>query len=56
MAVTLLAGVIWSASYFRDRKLLPLAVSHAALGTTLHYWVFGNDLLQRWSFDRVPEL
>jgi membrane protease YdiL (CAAX protease family) len=52
MAVTLVAGAAWALIYYRWRSLLPLAVSHALLGTALHYWVFGNDLLERW----LPQL
>jgi membrane protease YdiL (CAAX protease family) len=48
MLVTLLAGAFWSLCYYRWRTLLPLAVSHALLGATLHYWVFGRDLLDAW--------
>jgi len=48
MAVTLVAGGVWALIYYRWRTLVPLAVSHALLGTALHYWVFGNDLLERW--------
>lgn len=48
MAVTLVAGAVWAFAYLRWRRLLPLALSHALLGTALHYWVFGNDLLARW--------
>jgi membrane protease YdiL (CAAX protease family) len=48
MAVTLIAGGVWALLYYRWRHLLPLALSHALLGTALHYWVFGNDLLERW--------
>ena len=48
MLVTLVAGAAWALIYYRWRSLLPLAVSHALLGTALHYWVFGNDLLERW--------
>jgi membrane protease YdiL (CAAX protease family) len=48
MAVTLVAGAVWALIYYRWRSLVPLAVSHALLGTALHYWVFGNDLLARW--------
>ena len=48
MLVTLVAGVVWSYGYYRWRALLPLAVSHAVLGATLHYWVFGRDLLENW--------
>lgn len=48
MLVTLVAGTFWSLCYYRWRALLPLAVSHALLGATLHYWVFGRDLLETW--------
>lgn len=48
MAVTLIAGSVWALIYYRWRSLVPLALSHALLGTALHYWVFGNDLLERW--------
>jgi hypothetical protein len=48
MAVTLIACSAWTLIYYRWRSLVPLAVSHALLGTALHYWVFGNDLLERW--------
>jgi membrane protease YdiL (CAAX protease family) len=48
MAVTVIAGAVWALIYYRWRSLVPLAVSHALLGTALHYWVFGNDLVERW--------
>jgi hypothetical protein len=48
MAVTLVACTAWSLVYLRWRTLLPLVISHGLLGTALHYWVFGNDLLERW--------
>jgi hypothetical protein len=48
MGVVLVACTAWTLIYYRWRSLLPLAVSHALLGTALHYWVFGNDLLERW--------
>lgn len=48
MLVTLCAGAVWALAYLRWRRLLPLALSHALLGTALHYWVFDNDLLARW--------
>jgi membrane protease YdiL (CAAX protease family) len=48
MAVTVVAGTVWALIYYHWRRLLPLALSHALLGTALHYWVFGNDLLARW--------
>jgi membrane protease YdiL (CAAX protease family) len=48
MALVLIAGAVWSTIYHRTRTLLPLAVSHAMLGSVLHYWVFGRDLLELW--------
>jgi Type II CAAX prenyl endopeptidase Rce1-like len=48
MAVVAIAGAVWALIYFRHRSLLPLAASHAVLGSALHYWVFGNDLLSKW--------
>jgi membrane protease YdiL (CAAX protease family) len=48
MLVTLVAGAVWALLYYRWRRLVPLALSHALLGAALHYWVFGNDLLARW--------
>jgi membrane protease YdiL (CAAX protease family) len=48
MALTLVACTVWSLIYLRWRTLLPLVISHGLLGTALHYWVFGNDLLERW--------
>jgi hypothetical protein len=47
--VTAVAGVVWTVIYFRFRCLLPLAISHAALGTAFYYWVCGHDLAQEWS-------
>jgi membrane protease YdiL (CAAX protease family) len=48
MLATVVAGAIWALLYYRWRRLVPLALSHALLGAALHYWVFGNDLLARW--------
>jgi membrane protease YdiL (CAAX protease family) len=48
MALVAIAGSVWSTIYYRTRALLPLAASHALLGSVLHYWVFGNDLLESW--------
>jgi membrane protease YdiL (CAAX protease family) len=48
MLATLVAGTVWALMYYRWRRLVPLALSHALLGATLHYWVLGNDLLERW--------
>ncbi|HEX6998149.1 MAG TPA: CPBP family glutamic-type intramembrane protease [Gammaproteobacteria bacterium] len=48
MAVTALAGVFWALNYRRYRTLAAIAVSHAVLGSLLHYWVFGRDLVRQW--------
>ena len=48
MLGTALAGIVWAASYSQHRTLLPLAASHAVLGSALHYWVFGRDLASLW--------
>lgn len=42
---TMVAGTVWSYTYYRDRLLLPLAASHAILGTTLYHWAIGRDLI-----------
>jgi len=42
------AGWLWSGYYLRARRLWPLALSHAALGTGYFYAVRGEDLLERW--------
>jgi membrane protease YdiL (CAAX protease family) len=44
-----LGGTLWSFLYLRYRRLWPLAVSHALIGTTFYYWVYGLDLAGRWS-------
>ena len=48
MALVAIACCVWSTIYYRSRNLLPLAASHALLGSVLHFWVFGDDLLQSW--------
>jgi membrane protease YdiL (CAAX protease family) len=47
-AVTVAAGMVWSLIYYRYRLLLPLAFSHAALGTAFYYGIFGHDLAAEW--------
>ncbi len=42
--VTAVAGVVWTLIYYRYRYLLPLAFSHAALGTAFYYGICGHDL------------
>ena len=44
-----IGGTIWSALYLQSRRIWPLAVSHALVGTTFYYWVYGLDLAGRWS-------
>lgn len=43
-----LGGTLWSFFYLRYRRLWPLVVSHALIGTTFYYWVYGYDLASRW--------
>ncbi|HET9606512.1 MAG TPA: CPBP family glutamic-type intramembrane protease [Nitrospira sp.] len=43
-----LGGTLWSFLYLRYRRLWPLVVSHAVIGTTFYYWVYGYDLASRW--------
>ena len=42
------AGIFWTFLYRRDRLLLPLGLSHALLGSTFYYWVYGRDLFMAW--------
>jgi membrane protease YdiL (CAAX protease family) len=44
-----LGGTLWSFIYLRYRRLWPLALSHALIGTTFYYWVYGLDLASRWT-------
>lgn len=44
--VTILGGIFWSYSYYRDRYVIPIAASHAVLGSTFYYWIYGRDLVQ----------
>ena len=46
--VTVAAGTVWSLIYYRYRLLLPLAFSHAALGSAFYYGIFGHDLAVEW--------
>lgn len=48
MLVTALAGTLWSYSYLEHGRLWPIALSHAALGSTFYYWVYGRDLAAVW--------
>ena len=45
---TAVAGVVWTFIYYRYRLLLPLAFSHAALGSAFYYGIFGHDLAVEW--------
>ena len=42
-------GIIWTYLYYRYRLLTPLALSHAILGSTFFYWVYGYDVLESWT-------
>src|SRR2546428_1150587 len=46
--VTVVAGMAWSLIYYRYRLLLPLAFSHAVLGSAFYYGIFGHDLAAEW--------
>jgi hypothetical protein len=46
--VTAIAGPIWTLIYCRYRRLFPLALSHAALGTAFYYGVCRHNLAQEW--------
>jgi hypothetical protein len=43
--VTILGGIVWSYSYYRDRYVFPIALSHGLLATTFYYWIIGRDVL-----------
>jgi hypothetical protein len=45
---TVAAGAVWSFIYYRYRLLLPLAFSHAMLGSAFYYGIFGHDLAAEW--------
>jgi len=45
---TMPAGILWTFLYYRYRYLLPLAFSHAALGSAFYYGIFGHDLAVEW--------
>jgi membrane protease YdiL (CAAX protease family) len=46
---TVAMGIIWTYWYYRYRVLTPLALSHATLGSTFYYWVYGRDLFEAWT-------
>jgi membrane protease YdiL (CAAX protease family) len=46
---TVALGIIWTYWYHRYRVLTPLALSHATLGSTFYYWVYGRDLFEAWT-------
>jgi hypothetical protein len=48
VGATIVGGVLWSYSYHRDRFVLPIAISHAILGSTFYYWAYGRDLLSEF--------
>ncbi len=47
-AATIAVGIFWSYLYYRYRRIIPLAVSHACLGAAFHYWIYGLDLAREW--------
>jgi len=47
-SVTVVSGSLWAIIYYRYRLLLPLAFSHAMLGSAFYYGIFGHDLALEW--------
>ncbi len=47
-SVVVVSGTLWSFIYYRYRTLLPLALSHATLGTTFYYGICGQNLAAMW--------
>ncbi len=45
---TAAVGIFWTSLYYRYRLLSPLALSHALLGSTFYYWIYGRDLAEAW--------
>jgi len=43
------AGIYWTHLYNTYRVISPLALSHAVLGATFYYWLYGRDLLFAWA-------
>jgi membrane protease YdiL (CAAX protease family) len=37
------AGAVWTIIHLRYRNLVPLAVTHAWLGTLTYYWILERD-------------
>lgn len=44
--VTVAGGVVWSHAFQRDRSVLPIALSHALLGSAYFYWVRHSDAVR----------
>lgn len=44
-AVTLAAGLIWSAIFYRHPNLLPIGVAHGLLGALFYYLVLEKDVI-----------
>jgi membrane protease YdiL (CAAX protease family) len=42
--LTVMAGIVWSYCYQRDRSLLPIAASHAVLGTAFFCWALNGGV------------
>ncbi len=45
--VTVVAGIVWSYFYLRDREILPIAISHAILGSTFYYSVTARGFINK---------
>lgn len=53
VAATAGLGALWSLLYYRYRRLLPIAISHACLGAAFFYWIYGQDLALEWKDYKV---
>lgn len=45
LAVTLAAGLVWSAIFHRYRNILPIGVAHGLLGALFYYLVLERDVI-----------
>lgn len=43
VGITMGAGVFWTVIFLRTRNLIPLALTHAWLGTLAYYWILERD-------------
>jgi membrane protease YdiL (CAAX protease family) len=44
-SITATSGVVWTVCYYRYRRLLPIAISHAVLGSAFYAWIRQREML-----------